>query len=75
MSCNVGHRHSSDLVLLWLWYRLAAIALIQPLAWEAPYAAGATLKNQKKKKSLKTKIAFYNKRLIHQEVLQLKHSP
>ena len=26
----------SDLVLLCLWYRLAAAALIQPLAWELP---------------------------------------
>ena len=27
----------------WLWYRLAAAALIQPLAWEFPYASGAAL--------------------------------
>ena len=27
MSCSVGHRHSSDLALLWLWHRLAAVAL------------------------------------------------
>ena len=31
-----------------LWYRLAATAPIQPLAWEPPYAAGATLKSKKK---------------------------
>ena len=31
-------------VLLWLWCRLAAAALIQPLAWELPYAAGVALK-------------------------------
>ena len=30
--------------LLWLWHRLAATALIQPLAWEPPYAAGTALK-------------------------------
>ena len=35
-----------DLVLLWLWYRLAAAALIHPLAWEPPYAAGAALKRK-----------------------------
>ena len=29
---------------------LAAAALIPALAWEPPYAAGATLKRQKKKK-------------------------
>ena len=34
LSCGVGHRHSSDLALLWLWCRLAAVAPIQPLAWE-----------------------------------------
>ena len=33
MSCGVGRRCGSDLVLLWLWCRLAATALIQPLAW------------------------------------------
>ena len=32
---------------LWLWRRLAAAALIGPLAWELPYAAGATLKRKK----------------------------
>ena len=40
-------------VLLWLWYRLAATALIQPLAWEPPYTVGAALMNQKKKKERK----------------------
>ena len=49
MSCAVGRRCGSDLVLLWLWCRPAATALIRPLAWEPPYAAGAALKGQKKK--------------------------
>ena len=40
MSCGVGHRHGLDLVLLWLWCRPAAVAPIQPLAGELPYAAG-----------------------------------
>ena len=35
-------------VLLWLWCRSAAAALIQPLAWELPYAAGVALKRKKK---------------------------
>ena len=35
--------------LLWLWRRLAATALIRPLAWD-PHAMGAALKRQKKKK-------------------------
>ena len=38
---------AQDLALLWLWRRLAATALIQPLAWEPPYAAGAALKRQR----------------------------
>ena len=50
MSCGVGHRHGSDLVLLWLWCRPTAIALIQPLAWEPPYATDAALKAKKIKK-------------------------
>ena len=49
MSCGVGHRGSSDPVLLWLWCGQAATALIGPLAWEPPYAAGAALKKQKTK--------------------------
>ena len=44
---SVGYRHSWDPVLLWLWHRPAATALIQPLAWEPPYALGAALKRQK----------------------------
>ena len=36
-------------MLLWLWHRLAATALIRPLAWEPPYAVGAALKRQKTK--------------------------
>ena len=43
VSCGVGRRHGSDLMLLWLWHRPAATALIRPLAWEPPYAAEAAL--------------------------------
>ena len=46
MSCGVGHRHGSDPA--WLWHRLAATALIQPLAWEPPYAVGVALKSKNK---------------------------
>ena len=49
MSCGAGHRHGSDPTLL-LWHGLAAVALIQPLAWELPCATGVVLKRQKKKK-------------------------
>ena len=50
MSCCVGHRCGSDLVLLWLWCRLAATAAIGPLVWELQYAVGVALKNKKNKK-------------------------
>ena len=46
VSCGVGHRCSSDPALLWLWYRLADTASIQPLAWEPPYIAGVALKGK-----------------------------
>ena len=38
--------------MLWLWRRLAAVALVRPLAWEPPYATGVALKRQKEKKKL-----------------------
>ena len=46
MSCGVGHRHSLDWAFLWLRYRPAAAAPIQPLAWKLPYAAHAVLKSK-----------------------------
>ena len=46
---------SSDLVLLWLWYRRAATAPIRPLAWKHPCAAGVALKSKKKKGKKKRK--------------------
>ena len=52
MSSGVGHRHSSDPALLWLQHSLAAVALIQLLAWELPYAADAALKRRKKRECL-----------------------
>ena len=53
MSCGVGHRGSSDPVLLWLWCGQAATALIGSLAWEPPYAAGAAQKSKKKQKKIR----------------------
>ena len=53
MSCGVGRRRGSDHKLLWLWGRLAAIALIRPLAWETTYAAGAAQENGKKRQKKK----------------------
>ena len=49
MSCGVGHRCGSDPILQWPWYRLAAVALNRPLAWEPPQAAGVAIKRKKKK--------------------------
>ena len=46
MSRGLGHRRGSDPELLWLWRGLAATALIQPLAWEPPHAAGMALKSK-----------------------------
>jgi len=39
-----------DPALLWPWCRPAATAVIQPLAWESPYAVDEALKSKKKKK-------------------------
>ena len=41
-----------DLVLLWLWCRSAAVALIQLLAWEILHALGVALKKKKDSGSL-----------------------
>ena len=35
-----------------MWHRVAAVALIRPLARKLPYAAGAALKSKKEKKVL-----------------------
>ena len=57
----MGRRCGSDPTLLWLWRRPAATALIRPLAWEPPYAAGAALeKAEKDKKEKKRKEKFNN---------------
>ena len=55
MSGGVDCRCSLDLALLWLWRRLAATALIRPLAWEPPHAAGVALEKAKKTKKIKKK--------------------
>ena len=47
VSFGVGHRGGSDPAWLWLWHRPAAVALIQPLVWEPPYAAGVALKKRR----------------------------
>ena len=47
VSCGVGCRCGSDPVLMWLWCRLAAEALIWPLAREPPYEASVALKRKR----------------------------
>ena len=51
-----------DLVLLWLWHRPAAAALIQPLAKEFPCAIGAALKRKKEKEKRVCYSQFPRKR-------------
>ena len=52
MSCGVGLRCGLDSVLLWLWYRSAALALILPVVWELPCHGWSPKKTKKKKKVL-----------------------
>ena len=59
VSCGVGHRRGSDLVWLWLWRRLEAVALIQPLAWEPPSGCGPKNKKAKKRKERKIILLLY----------------
>ena len=42
-------RCSLDLMLLCLWHRLAAVALIGHLTWEPPYAVGVAIKKIKER--------------------------
>ena len=58
MSCGICRRCGSDPMLLWLWSRPAATALIRPLAWESPHAVGAALKKRQKTKKY---IYIYNR--------------
>ena len=60
MSCGVGHRHSKDPELLWLWYRPAATALTRLLSWELPYAIchGYSPKKTEKKKEKEITYCF-----------------
>ena len=55
MSCGVGCRLGSNLVLPWHRCRLVATAPIRVLAWESPFAVGTALKRQKAKKKKKKK--------------------
>ena len=54
----VGLRHGLDPALLWLWCRLVAEALIQPLAQELPCATSVALKSKKEKKNLTERVGL-----------------
>ena len=74
-SCGVGCKCSLDPTLLWLWCRLAAVALIGPLVWEPPYVMGAALKKQRDQTKPNTPHVFIH---THTMVLsgsreQIKH--
>ena len=60
MSCGGGCRRGLDSELLWVWRRLAAVALVGPLAWECPYAKGVALKT--KNETNKTKKQHQQKK-------------
>ena len=68
MSCGVGCRHGSDLALLLAVVWAVAVALIQPLAWELPYALGAAHEKKKKNQGVST-VARWVKNLtsIHED--------
>ena len=52
VSCGVGHRLSLDHLLLWLWCRPVAVAIIQFPSWELPNAMGVALKGPPLQKKL-----------------------
>ena len=69
MSCGVGHARGLDPALVWLWCRPVATAPIRPPAWEPPYAAGVTLRRQKKKENEKGKCFIVLKVLDYLTVI------
>ena len=73
MSCGVGCRRGLDLLLLWLWCRLEAVAPTRPLAWEPSYAEGMALKRKKKKKKegITWKTKFYQGKSYISKIMQL----
>ena len=65
MNCGgcgvVGCRCSSDPMLLWLWHRPAAMALIRPLALELPCVVSVVLKKQASKQKQPLKNSLWKK--------------
>ena len=71
MSCGVGRRCGLDVALLWLWRRPVATALIWPLAWEPPYAAGVALKRHKDKKKLSKPLNYICKQTKKRYIMSM----
>ena len=65
MSRGIGGRYNSNLALLWLSRKPAAAALIQPLAWELPYAMGMAQGGKKSERKRRCK----EKRTLPSEAL------
>ena len=59
MSCGVGHRHSSELVLLWLWSRPVATTPIRPLSLGTSIYHGCSPKKKDKRQKIKIKNIQY----------------
>ena len=58
--CRLQTHLGLDPVLLWLWRRPVATALIGPLAWEPPYATGAAQEMAKRpKKKKRNQYQYY----------------
>lgn len=62
VSCVTVCRRRLDPALLWLWHRLAAVALIWPLAWELSHATGLA------KKQTKNSIYNYSQKITYLDV-------
>ena len=75
VSCGVGCRHGLDPELLWQWCRLAATALISPLAWKLLYVTYVALKSKKKKKKKKDSRPFWKRWQWGSETTSLINEP
>ena len=67
-----------DLALLGLWYRLAAAALIRPVAQKLPYATGMAVKRKKKERETILKMQVgedEDLNLIHGKWMERKSHP
>ena len=71
VSCDVLFRQGSDPTLLWLGYRLAAVPLIWPLAWQFPYAVDVALKRKKKKIQISNKTKSLKDTSTHMFIIIL----